>query len=400
MIAQLISLFGDRLHQFAVVGMIGKLAPGSSVELLQLAVFSSLPILVFAPLFGSWIDRSNKMVVLVVVDALRGLLVLGVPALFYVMGNMYAFYLPVLVLSLANLLFSPAKSAIIPEVFGSLQLLRVNAILWALGIAGTLAGFVVGGWLFDFRTWQWSFYADGLSYVVSAVFLVPLFALKPEHPPLLKTTSDRGPSPHWYSGITGMIQSMRDGGALIRSDRGIAFCLLVQTALFGTFGVLYVTGVARIQAVFPPEKAMYLSAIASSGTVGLLAGAAAAMALKNRLSPTRTIAHSTLVLASSWFGMALTSTIVPMMAWAFVFGLAVSPLFILTETYLQSDSPVAFRGRVFSAREVLTKTAFLLTSAAATGLAALASHAVIMIAIGVLLAIAVVLLEKKNFLKV
>ena len=52
--AQMISILGDRLHQFSVVGMIGKVEPGSSVELFQLSIFMFLPVLLFAPVFGTF----------------------------------------------------------------------------------------------------------------------------------------------------------------------------------------------------------------------------------------------------------------------------------------------------------------------------------------------------------
>ncbi|MFQ5512338.1 MAG: MFS transporter, partial [Candidatus Krumholzibacteriia bacterium] len=254
--AQIISIFGDRLHQFSVIGMIGRVAAGSSMELFQFAVFSHLPVIVFAPLFGSLIDRSNKVAMLIVVDFFRALVVLAIPTLFNAMGTLYAIYVPVFFLTLANLLFSPAKSAVIPELFGSLRLLRINSLLWGLGIVGTLAGFVIGGWLFDFRTWEMSFYTDAASYFVSVVFLLPLLTL-------WRAAKPGGHVPHGearrrYAGVTSVVRSIRDGLAQIRTNRQVAYCLITQTALFASLGALYVTGIARVQSVFPSEKTVYL----------------------------------------------------------------------------------------------------------------------------------------------
>ena len=266
-IAQLVSLFGDRLHQFSVVGMIGKVAPGSSFELLQFALFSHLPILIFAPFFGSLIDRANRAVVLVTVDAFRGLVVLLMPMLFHLMGNMYAFYLPVFVLSLANLMFAPAKSAAIPEYFGSLNLLRINAVLWGLGIVGTIGGFLLGGWFFDYVSWEMSFFCDGLSYLVSTVFLVPLFFLVQKH----RSSSPTKPAMKPF-GVASLLASIREGVALIGANREVTYCLVAQTSLFVVLGALYVVGIARLQEVLPPAKTIYLSAVATAGTIGLLVG--------------------------------------------------------------------------------------------------------------------------------
>lgn len=406
-IAQLVSLFGDRLHQFSVVGMIGKVAPGSSFELLQFALFSHLPILIFAPLFGSLIDRANRAVVLVTVDAFRGIVVLLMPMLFHLMGNMYAFYLPVFVLSLANLLFAPAKSAAIPEYFGSLNLLRINAVLWGLGIVGTIGGFLLGGWFFDYVSWETSFYCDGLSYLVSTVFLVPLFFLASRHgaPPAQRpaASNEHGPKPRTPGqifGVASLIASVRDGLALIGTNRQVAYCLIAQTALFVVLGALYVVGVARLQEVLPPEKTIYLSAVATAGTVGLLVGSGLAAIAQRWFSSNRVIAHSALLLAAALIGVSRVHDLVPLMMWTFLLGLAISPVTIVTETLLQVHIPESFRGRVFAAREVLTKTAFLAASLLATLLTIVLVKALIIFLIGVLLAVAGVVLERKNYLAV
>jgi len=394
-LAQITSIFGDRLHQFSVVGMIGRINPGDAVELYQLGLFSFLPVLIFAPMFGSLIDRSNKAMVLIVVDLIRGGIVLLVPTLFYLMGNLYAFYLPVLLLSLANLWFAPAKSAVIPEIFGERYLLQINAVLWGLGIVGTLGGFLLGGWLIDFHSWETSFYSDGASYLVSVVFLLPLLAVararKNERPK--QTPAPPGDCAH------GMIGSVREGLVLIRGNRPVAYGLITQTTVFGGLGILYVIGIAHIQSVFPPDKTIYLSIVASAATVGLLVGAALGTALRRWLSVNPVIAQSTFLLAVSCIGIATTDTLVPMTVWAFVMGISVSPLFIVTETLLQVSTPEAFRGRVFSSREVLTKASFLVMSSVATLATTLVGKETIIMGVGVVLAGLAVLLATKNFLK-
>jgi len=395
-VAQIISIFGDRLHQFSVIGMIGQINPGDAVELYQLGLFSFLPVLIFAPLFGSLIDRSNKALVLIVVDIIRGGVVLLVPALFYLMGNMYAFYIPVLILSLANVWFSPAKSAVIPEIFGKRYLLQINAVLWGLGIIGTLGGFVVGGWLFDFHSWETSFYCDGASYLVSVFFLLPLlFVSRGKRangdPNDERSTTDRR--------TKSLIASVRDGLTLIRGNRPVMYGLAVQTVLFASLGILYVIGIARIQSVFPPDKTIYLSAVASSGTIGLLIGSGMGAWLRRWLSIGLLVALSTLLFAAAWMGLARTISLVPMVLWTLALGISVSPLFVLTETLLQVSTPEDFRGRVFAAREVLTKASFLIMSTVATATATIISKEVIMMAVGLVLAGIAMLLVSKNFLR-
>jgi MFS family permease len=360
-----------------------------------------LPILLFAPLFGSLIDRANRAVVLVTTDAFRGVVVLLIPLLFQLMGNMYAFYIPIFVLSLANLLFAPAKSAAVPEYFGSLKLLQINAVLWGLGIVGTIGGFLLGGWFFDYKTWQLSFYCDGISYLVSTLFLVPLFFLTSS---AIKNAAKAKPTVigdrSRRFGVGALVSSIRDGIELIRTNRKVAYCLIVQASVFGVLGMLYIVGIARIQEVLPPEKTIYLSAVATAGTTGLLAGSALAALTQGRISQNRVVAHSAILMAIALLGVARAQTLVPIMSWAFLLGVGVSPVTIVTETLLQMNIPESFRGRVFSAREVLTKTAFLAATLLATLLTIVLHKALIIVFIGVFLAVTGVMFERKDYLKV
>ena len=399
-VAQLVSIFGDRLHQFSVVGMIGRVAPGSAVELFQFALFAHLPILIFAPVLGSLVDRTNRVVVLIAVDAVRGMLVVFIPSLYDSMGNLYAFYIPVFFLSLANLLFAPAKSAVIAEYFGPLKLLRINAILWGLGIVGTIGGFVAGGWLFDYRSWETSFYSDAASYLVSVLFLLPLLLLprgREESPAAL--AAEAAPKKRRL-GILGLAGSFGDGVVLIRRDRRIAYGLIVQTSLLGVFGVLYAAGIARIQEVLPAGRAIYLSAVATSGTVGLLAGSVVATVTHGRVTLNRVISVSTLILGIALAGVSQSRTLAPFMAWTFLLGLAFSPIMVVTETLLQIHIPGTFRGRVFAAREAATKVSFLVMSLLATLSSAIVDKPLVILATGVVLAAVAVWVERKDYLRV
>jgi MFS family permease len=400
-IAQFVSIFGDRLHQFSVVGMIGRVAPGSTVDLFLFALFGHLPILIFAPLLGGIIDRTNRALVLVVVDAFRGALAVLIPLLYYWMGNLFAFYIPVFFLSLANLLFAPAKSAAIPEYFGRLKLLRINALLWGLGIVGTIGGFVVGGWLFDYHSWQLCFYADAASYVLSVILLLPLLLLPrvvargrgaSEAPPIGRA---RGPS----RPPAGYLSSFRDAIALIRTDRRIAYGLIAQTSLLGVFGVLYVAGIARIQEVLPAGRAMYLSAVAVSGTVGLLAGSAACTAVHGRVATNRVVSTCAVILGLALIGLSQARGLVSIMAWTFAMGLAFSPIMVITETLLQTHTPNVYRGRVFAAREVGVKMSFLVMSLVGTLSSAIADKALVILLAGVVLAVTGVWFERKDYLR-
>src|SRR5512134_3736774 len=82
---QIISLWGDRLNYLALNGLVqehtrGYQDPGQSSLMLSLhGTVSVLPVLLFSPFAGPWLDRWNLRRVLIVSDLMRALLVLAVP---------------------------------------------------------------------------------------------------------------------------------------------------------------------------------------------------------------------------------------------------------------------------------------------------------------------------------
>ena len=400
-VAQFVSISADRLKQFALVGMLSLLAPGSSFELLKLSLFTQVPLLLFAPLFGTLIDKWNKSGVIVASGAIRALLVAVIPAIYIWTGSIYTFHAFAFVLSIADLMFAPARSALIPEVVAPKRLLQVNAVFWGLGIVGTMLGFLLGGWLFDYRSWETSFVVNGVVYVSAAVLMLPVWLLhRPAPHPQVDRTTNGDAGPKLLSGIKSMIDSIKDGSRLIRSNKHIAVCLLTQSGVFGVAGILYVIGIARIQEVAPAGKTLFLSAVGASLLGGLLLGSWLASVFRKTSSIQRTVAVSALAAGVAIVGIARTETIIPMSVWAAALGLAMSPVFILTETLLQEHSPPGYRGRVFAAREVLIKSAYLATAITATAADAVLSKATILTAVGLFLALLGVVLERTKWLKV
>ncbi len=399
-LGQLISIFGDRLNQFAIVGMIGKIEPGSSLELMKLSIFTFVPVLLLGAVIGAFLDKWNRAVVMVAADAFRGLVVLSLPFLFDRFDTLYAFYVPVMFLSIANMYFSPAKSAIVPDMVEASSLMKINAVLWAIGIISTITGFVVGGWIFEYRSWKLAFYSDGASYLLSVILLFPLIFLPKvkERPRTTAVYAGGGINP--IKLITSIASSIKDSIRLIGEDRVIGLSLLAQTSLFALAGLLYVIGIAHIQSISPEHNSMYLAATGTAGTIGLLLGSAVAARYRGQLSGSKTISISMMVIGIALIGIAKSKNIVSLSIWSATVGIATSPLIVFTETLLQRYIPENFRGRVFAAREVLTKTAFLALSIIGTIIDMLISKAVILVSIGLFLALSAIVLERKRFLPI
>lgn len=391
---QFVALCGDRLKQFSLVGMLGLLSPGSSVEMLKLTLFSQIPILLFTPVAGPLIDRWNKPATILGACLARALLLLLVPVAYNRTGSIYAFFAAASVLSIFDLMFAPARSALLPEVVPSGRLLRINAVFWTLGIAGTLVGFMGGGWLFDFFSWRASFYANSIVYVAAGALMIPVLIV---HRPPRATL--QVPVDPIRTGVLFLTRSVRDAIALLRESRELRSSLLAQTGVFAVGGVMSVIGISRVQEIAPPGRALFLGEIGASLIAGLVAGAFLAGWFRERALPDRTVSVGTLVCGVAIAGMGRADSLVPMCVWAGFLGTSLSPVFIVTETLMQHQSPRQFTGRVFAAREALIKLAYIVAAVVATGVNAFVSKSAIMVGLGLFLALLGVILERTSWLR-
>jgi len=394
----LLAISADRLKQFSFVALVGLFSPGSSGELLKLNLFMQVPMLVFTPLVGELLDRWNKTDAIVSACIVRAALLLFIPPLMVWSHSLYALYAAAAILSLADLVFGPARSALLPELVGRPALHQANAALWALGVVGTLFGFIAGGWLFDYWSWEASFYANSVGYLAAAALMIPIVLL--HRSPPRAVTADAGLR------ATGLVSSARivgrsiaDSIRLIRSDRHIAVSLTAQSSLFAMGGVLSVIAISRIQEVAPAGKALFLSIVAAALVVGMIVASALSSLFRTRVSVQRTISVSALLSGVAVTGFGRTETLVPLAIWAALLGVSISPVFIVTETLIQHKSPPDYLGRVFAAREALIKTAFLAAAALAAASNTVFTKPTILVALGLFLALMGVVLERTQWLR-
>ncbi len=390
---QLAALSADRLKQFSLVSMVGLLAPGSSVDLLKLTLFSQVPILVFTPLAGVLIDRWNKPLTILAACLTRALIVLALPTVFARTHTLDTFLVAACLLAFFDLMFAPARSALLPEVVERERLLGANAAFWTLGVIGTLLGFVGGGWLIDVLSWQASFHFDAVLYVAAAALMLPL-ALS-HRPPRAALPTRASPR----EAFAFLLTSARDVSALMRESRALRASLLAQTGLFAVGGILSIVAIARIQEVAPAGSARFLSQIGGSFICGLIVGAFVALPFRATRLLERTVSAGALVAGVAIAGLGRTSALLPMCAWAGLLGLSISPVFVVTETLMQKESPSHFTGRVFAAREALIKAAYIAAAVLATALDAVVGKTPLLVGLGLFLALLGVILERTHGLR-
>ena len=356
---QLISIWGDRINYLALNGLVqqhtrGYHDPGQSSLMLSLhGTVSVLPVLLFAPFAGPWVDRWNLRRVLIISDLLRAALVLAIPLVYAATHHATPVWSMVFLLFTCNVFFLPAKSAMTPEIVPAEQLLTANTLLAVAGIAGTVAGFAMGGWVVDHWGWPVALTLDGLTYGVSVLSLALI-----RYRPRARNSSEVTLGGYW--------QEILEGLRVVRRSPAVGLALTALGAVWLGGGFVQVAGIQHIQRAASIPGAERIAGL--GGALGL--GAALAtwwVNTRGRRLPRPLLLGVGMVLAGVWLVcMAVSQRYAVFIIASFLIGACIAPAFVLTETLVQEGTDLRQRGRVFSLRDFAMRLLLLMSLALAT----------------------------------
>jgi MFS family permease len=359
---QLISLWGDRLNYLALNGLVQEhtrdyLDPAQSSLMLSLhGTVSVLPVLLFSPLAGPWVDRWNLRRVVIVSDLLRALLVLSIPFVYAATHLAAPVWTIVFLMFTCNVFFLPAKSAMTPEIVPRDQLLAANTWLAIAGIAGTVLGFASGGWLVDRWGWPFGLTMNAVTYGVSVVSLA-LIRYRP-HPHAASASGASGASRYWGEIVEGL--------AIVRRSAAVRLALVALGAVWLGGGFVQVAGIQHIQRAASVPGVERIAGL--GGALGL--GAALSTWWLNTHGRTRSpalVLGVGMILAGVWLVcMAVSSRFAVFAGASFLVGACIAPAFVLTEMLLQEGTDLRQRGRVFSLRDFAMRSTLLVSMGLAT----------------------------------
>ncbi len=148
---QAVSLVGSSLVQFALVWWMTK-TTGSATVLATASLIAILPRILLAPFAGTWVDRWNRKLVLIVADGLIALATIVLMVLFATkQESLWAVYIVLLVRAAGGAFHSPAESASISLMVPKEQLARIaglnQTLNGTLNIISPPLGALLIGWL-------------------------------------------------------------------------------------------------------------------------------------------------------------------------------------------------------------------------------------------------------------
>jgi MFS family permease len=229
-VGQLISLFGDRVHQVALAFLVLR-ATNSVLAVALVFLAASLPNLVLGPVAGTFVDRWDHQETMVVSDLLRGAIVLLIPIA--AVTNLALVYPLVFLVTAISLFFRPARTAIIPRIVPEDDLLTANSAMWLGDTMADVIGYPLAGLFVAFlgAGLPLAFWVDAGTYVASALLIASMAI-----PPLHRVAAAAGEAT--ASVLGRFVQELGEGWHFLRNETVLLANTLQATVAQFTLGVL------------------------------------------------------------------------------------------------------------------------------------------------------------------
>lgn len=148
-LGQMVSAFGTVLQSFALSLYVLQ-KTGSAALFASVLVVAAIPRILLTPFAGVLADRFSRKKMMVLLDFLSGIVVVIMIGVFSITGELsiVAVYIMVLSLTVINVFFTPAVTAIIPDIVEKDKLADANSILEMLFSVVTLIAPIVAGIMF------------------------------------------------------------------------------------------------------------------------------------------------------------------------------------------------------------------------------------------------------------
>lgn len=357
---QIISEFGDRLNQMALIALVYQKSPGSVMAMAKLFFFVVIPVFIIGPVAGVYVDRWDRKKVMVISDILRGLLVLLIP-LFVWLDLMIPVYILVFLIFSAQRFFLPSKLALIPAIVAKEKLMVANSLSNTTRMIATILGFAIAGFIVNWIGAMWGFYLDAVSYFISAALISVISVpkekwqkVKEEITMAQKVVEKSIRKNLWQEIVEGFSHMVKTGSMkivtttlfILMAGAGAVFCVII-VFIQESFG-----SVTQDLGVF----GVFLGA-------GLFAGTVVYGKIGEKMSRIRTIF---MCFALSGFAIALFALYSkgdPLFVLGGLLislvGAVVAPIFTCNNTLIHMLVPDEVRGRIFSSLEAVMHLAFL-----------------------------------------
>ena len=339
---QLISLFGDRLHQLALVALVGEATQNGAFAVAMVFVAATVPNLVFGPLAGALVDRWDQKRVMIVSDLLRAAIVLVIPVAATV--DILLVYPLVFVLTTVSIFFRPARTAVIPRIVKEDELVAANSAVWLSDSLADVLGYPLAALFVAFlgTSLAVAFWVDAVTYLASAALVLTMVI-----PAVVRTATAAVP------GIRGVVDDLVAGWRFLRGEPVLLAntlqAVVAQFSIGVTIGIMAIYALEAVSSDAIDANARY-GFIEMAIGIGNLVGGFAIGLLGSRLAKGRLVIIGYVVYGACVAALALTGSFEIAMGLTLGMGVANMVFVIPTQTLFMERTPNDMIGRVVAFR--------------------------------------------------
>ena len=358
--AQFISLFGDRLNNMALVGILGSYYSQSTFVFSGLAIFIALPSILFSPISGIIADKINRKKIMITIEILRALIVFLIPFIFIKFKSIILIYFLIFLLYSLTLPFNNAKMASIPQMVNNIY--TANAFLNITGRLSIALGILFGGVIVDlyiwkklgFEGWQIAFYIDSLTYLISALIIAFItFEEQKKNNFEFQEIIEKE-----KSFLKKIIDDFKFGLEYISKDKFLSFvfkCIILTMLIISISYNVYLP-------YFQQNLGFGTKGIGIVGGflgIGFIIGSFLFPIIAKKLGEIKIIIISHIIFPILFVLSLFVSNFFVLMLLFLIGGFILSNLLISYDTFIQAVSDDSVRGRLFSFKEFLWSFSFL-----------------------------------------
>jgi MFS family permease len=339
--AQIISVFGDFLALFAVIGVLTFRMHATAQQVTGVQIAYMLPIAVLGILAGVFVDRWPLKTTMVSSDSIRAILCL----LLIFATQPWHFYAILAAISIVSSFFGPAQGVAIRSAVPLHGLRSANALMQQVMFGMRIIGPAIAAFMVASFGPVSCYTLDSASFVGSACLIATVPFLASAAAPKPAPGSD--PNREGHSALTKIWLDMKQGINFILHHAALLFVILAMAAGMFVIGC------------FGPLIAVYVrdSLHASTRTFGVtsaMIGLGMLVGINGLNSWGKHIKNTVLVYAGL-FGMGIGLVILTVLPhiWStilgnLIIGFAVAGIIIPAQTLFQQETPPELMGRVGS----------------------------------------------------
>src|ERR1051326_4942831 len=328
--AQLVSVFGDYMALYAVIGVMSFQWKVSPSAISFVTVFFLLPLAFVGPVAGVFVDRWNPRRTMVISDLVRAALIIGL-VFAHAPWQVYAVFFS---LSTFSSFFIPARSVVLPQIVPREGLMAANAMMQQIMQLLLIVSPAIATSLSAWAGAAICYYVDSASFVFSGLMIATMvIAPRPEHA---------------NKQLKSVLNDLFSGMRFILTHPVIGFVILSIAA--GTFAI---SAFSSLIAVFVRDvlhsNQRLFGALGSVIGIGMLGGGALVTPLARKVKQKAHLVNAGILLCGAFIALiAFFPSDVTAVTGCLGIGVGASLLTIPAMALMQGQVPLEMRGRVSS----------------------------------------------------